>query len=288
FFMEKLFLDLNGVTGKEAVESIHHSDYPAVHEEYIDKSLEERMQLAQLISSMVLSLRKKSNIKVRQPLSRIMLPADSSEFKSQIDKVKNLILHEVNVKNIEFIEDGAGILVKRIKPDFKKLGPKYGKIMKSIAAAITSFDQKQISALEKEGKTTINVEGTDVEILDTDVEIFAEDIPGWVVTNQGAITVALDITISEELKQEGYAREFVNKIQNFRKELQFDVVDRIVIELHSNPDLDAAFRNFEEYIKSETLCAELRIVDEVNGENRTFIDITPEITAEVSLEKFDK
>ncbi len=287
FFMDKLFMDLNGVTGKEAVESIHLSDFPVAHNEFIDKALEERMQLAQLISSMVLSLRKKSNIKVRQPLSRIMLPADSENFKAQIDKVKNLILHEVNVKSIEFIEDGAGILVKRIKPDFKKLGPKYGKIMKSIANAITSFDQKQIATLERDGKMTIQVEGTDVEILDTDVEIFAEDIPGWVVTNQGAITVALDITISEELKQEGYAREFVNKIQNFRKELQLDVVDRIIIELASNPELDTAFRNFEDYIKSETLCAELKIVDKVCGDNKTFIDITPEITTEISLNKFD-
>ena len=167
-------------------------------------------------------------------------------------------------------------------------GTKYGKIMKSIANAITSFDQKQIAALERDGKMTIQVEGTDVEILDTDVEIFAEDIPGWVVTNQGAITVALDITISEELKQEGYAREFVNKIQNFRKELQLDVVDRIVIELASNPELDTAFRNFEEYIKSETLCAELKIVDKISGDNKTFIDITPELTIEVAVEKFEK
>ncbi|MCQ2285974.1 MAG: isoleucine--tRNA ligase [Bacteroidales bacterium] len=285
FFMDKLFLDLNAVTGKESVESIHLSEFPTIHEEFIDKALEERMQMAQLISSMILSLRKKSNIKVRQPLSRIMIPADTPEFKAQIEKVKHLILHEVNVKEIDFIENGAGILVKRIKPDFKKLGPKYGKIMKAIAAEIATFDQKRIAELETNGKLMLTIAGEEVEILSTDVEIFAEDIPGWVVANQGALTVALDITISEELKQEGYARELVNKIQNFRKDSNLDVVDRIVVETQSHPELDAAFRNFEDYIKSEILCSDFSIVEKVKESGKTSVEITPEISIEISVSK---
>ena len=175
--------------------------------ELIDKSLEERMQLAQQLSSMVLSLRKKSNLRVRQPLGKIIIPVmEGSSLESQIQKVENLILHEVNVKEIQFVSDGDGRFVKRIKPDFKKLGPKCGKIMKQVAAAITAFSQEDIRQIEKEGSYTLNIENQEVVVDVTDVEIFAEDIPGWVVANQGALTVALDITLTEELLNEGYAR----------------------------------------------------------------------------------
>ncbi len=286
FFMDKLFLDLNNVTGKEKVESVHLTDFPKANVQFIDKALEERMQMAQQISSMVLSLRKKSNLKVRQPLGKIMIPVlESSDFRNQIKKVEHLILHEVNVKEISFVEDSEGVLVKRIKPDFKILGPKYGKIMKSVAARISDFTQKEISTLEKEESMLLRIEDQDVEIKLSDVEIFADDIPGWVVTNQGALTVALDITVTEELKQEGYARELVNRIQNYRKESQLDVVDTISIDLQSHSELDASFNKFESYIKSETLCTRLNIVSTISADVKTTFEIAENLEIEVAIRK---
>lgn len=286
FFMDRLFLDLNNVTQLEKVESIHLSNFPEVHENLIDKPLEERMQLAQQICSMVLSLRKKSNIRVRQPLGKIMIPVlENSNFVAQVEKVKDLILHEVNVKEIEFVEDTEGVFVKKIKPDFKTLGPKYGKIMKAIAAAIAQFDQKEIAAMEKEGQKMIQIEGEQVEILLSDVEIIAEDIPGWVVTNQGALTVALDITITDTLKEEGYVRELINRIQNYRKDQQLDVVDTISITLQSHNELDSAFKRFEQYIKTEALCTNFEIVDEVSDNRKTIFDIVEGISIDVLIQK---
>ena len=286
FFMDRLFLDLNNVTQKEKVESIHLSDFPLVHENLIDKPLEERMQLAQQICSMVLSLRKKSNIRVRQPLGKIMIPVlENSNFVAQVEKVKDLILHEVNVKEIEFVEDTEGVFVKKIKPDFKTLGPKYGKIMKAIAAAIAQFDQKEIAAMEKEGQKMIQIEGEQVEILLSDVEIIAEDIPGWVVTNQGALTVALDITITDALKEEGFVRELINRIQNYRKDQQLDVIDTISVTLQSHIELDSAFKRFEQYIKTEALCTNFEIVDEVKDAQKTKFDIVEGISIDVLIQK---
>jgi isoleucyl-tRNA synthetase len=286
FFMDNLFLDLNRVTGKEAIPSIHLADYPVYNNSMIDKELEERMQLAQQISSMVLSLRKKSNIKVRQPLGKIMLPVvETGQFKMQVERVQELILHEVNVKTIEFVEDNEGIFVKRIKPDFKKLGPKYGKIMKAIAARIGEMTAKEISTIEKEGNIAFTIEEQPVTIEVDDVEIFAKDIPGWAVANQGALTVALDITITENLQQEGYARELVNRIQNYRKEMQFDVVDNITVSLQRHPALDAAFTAFESYIKSETLCTELRLTDTIITPNKTRFEITDGVEVEIAIDK---
>jgi isoleucyl-tRNA synthetase len=274
FFMDKLFMDLNTVTRKENVESIHLSDFPKVDETLIDKPLEERMELAQEICSMTLSLRKKSNIRVRQPLSKIMIPVlETSNFVAQIEKVKPLILHEVNVKEIEFVEDSEGILVKKIKPNFKTLGPKYGKIMKAIAAKVAEFTQKDIAQIEKEGHLMLTVEGEEVDILLSDVEIIAEDIPGWVVSNQGALTVALDITITQELREEGYARELVNRIQTCRKDSDLEVTDTITVTLQSHQETDAAFRKYEEYIKSETLCKKFEIVPEIYNMNRLCFEI---------------
>jgi len=229
--------------------------------------LEERMQLAQQLSSMILSLRKKSNLRVRQPLAKIMIPVtETSNLKEQIEKVKNLILHEVNVKEVEFVNDEAGIFVKRIKPDFKKLGPKCGKIMKQVAAAITAFSQDDIRAIEKNGNAKLTVDGQEVVIDVTDVEIVAEDIPGWVVANQDTLTVALDIELSEELLNEGYARELVNRIQNFRKDSNLDVLDKISVEIESNAQLDKAFLAFADYIKTETLCTNFDIKPQVAGD----------------------
>lgn len=286
FFMDRLFLDLNHVTQLEKVESIHLSNFPEVHENLIDKPLEERMQLAQQICSMVLSLRKKSNIRVRQPLGKIMIPVlESSNFIAQVEKVKDLILHEVNVKEIQFVEDTEGVFVKKIKPDFKTLGPKYGKIMKAIAAAIAQFDQKEIAAMEKEGQKLIEIEGEQVEILLSDVEIIAEDIPGWVVTNQGALTVALDITITDALKEEGFVRELINRIQNYRKDQQLDVIDTISVTLQSHIELDSAFKRFEQYIKTEALCTNFEIVDEVSDIRKTIFDIVEGISIDVLIQK---
>jgi isoleucyl-tRNA synthetase len=286
FFMDNLFLDLTRVTGKEAIASIHLSDYPSYDKNLIDKKLEERMQLAQQISSMALSLRKKSNIKVRQPLAKIMLPViEPGHFKTQVEQVQELILHEINVKAIDFVEDNEGILVKRIKPDFKKLGPKYGKIMKAIATRIGTMTAAEISTLEKEGSIVFAIENQLITIEAGDVEIFAEDIPGWMVANQGAITVALDITITQTLQQEGYARELVNRIQNYRKELQFDVVDYITVTLQRHSELDAAFTAFESYIKSETLCTAFCFADTVAAPDKTRFEIAEGIEVEAVIAK---
>jgi len=286
FFMDKLFLDLNSITCQESVISIHLSDYPIYNSDIIDEELETRMQLAQQISSMVLSLRKKSNIKVRQPLSKIMLPiVEHSKLKKQVEQVQDLILHEVNVKTIEFVEDDEKILVKRIKPDFKKLGPKYGKAMKAIAARITEMTAQEISVLEKEGTITLTIEEQPIMIEADDVEIFAEDIQGWVVANQGAITVALDITISKELQQEGYARELVNRIQNYRKEMQFDVVDYIKVTLQRHHELDEAFTVCENYIKSEILCTDISFADVIAESNKTRFEIVDGVEIDVLITK---
>ena len=259
FFSERLFLDLNSVTHRQQAESVHHVAFPEVHEEMIDKDLEERMQLAQHICSMVLALRKKSNLRVRQPLAKIMLPTPNDHFRQQVEAVSHLICSEVNVKEIEFLAPDDQMLVKKIKPNFKTLGPRYGKIMKAISATIVAFSQEQINALESAGKCDLTVEGQPVEILLSDVEIATQDIPGWVVANEGALTVALDITLTDALKNEGMARELVNRIQNIRKE-GFDVTDRIVVELEGGA-WSAAVERYRDYVCSETLAKQLTVID---------------------------
>ena len=261
FFSERMFLDLNNVTHRIDAESVHHVAFPAMHEEMIDKGLEERMQLAQQICSMGLSLRKKSNLRVRQPLAKIMMPVQDENFRQQVERVQNLICSELNIKGIEFLAPDNDILVKRIKPNFKTLGPRYGKIMKAISNEIQAFTQQQINALEATGRCDLNIEGQPVEILLSDVEIATQDIPGWVVANEGNLTVALDITVSEELKAEGIARELVNRIQNIRKE-GFEVTDRITIDLQSG-EWDEAVKRHMDYICTETLCTKLRLVEQV-------------------------
>ena len=271
FFSERVFLDLNAVTKRHNVESVHHLGFPEVHEEMIDKSLEERMQLAQKICSMVLGLRKKSNLRVRQPLQKIVIPVRDEAMRAQIERVQHLICSELNVKEIEFLAADNDLLVKKIKPNFKTLGPRYGKVMKALGAAIMAFDQKQINALEAEGRCTVSVDGQDCEVLISDVEIATQDIPGWVVANDGSLTVALDIQLTPELVDEGIARELVNRIQNIRKE-GFEVTDRIVIVLQDS-EWNAAIERHRDYICTETLCTSLTFAPEVaDGQPIEIID----------------
>lgn len=262
FYADQLFCDLISVTGREQVYSVHLSDFPVCQEVLIDKNLEERMQMAQTISSMVLALRRKVNIKVRQPLHVLMVPVLDEHQKESIEAVKQLILNEVNVKDMKFVDNTAGILVKRIKPDFKKLGPRYGKIMKALAAAIQQMSQDNINAFEKAGTFTLQVDGQEAVLERADVEIISEDIPGWLVANEGRLTVALDITVTDELKKEGLARELVNRIQNLRKSSGFEITDKVNITLASSAEMDGAVEAYQEYIKSQVLANNLVITAE--------------------------
>ena len=253
FFSEQLFRDLNNVTSRNKAESVHLTDFPVADKSYIDKALEERMEAAQLISSLVLSLRKKANIRVRQPLSKIMIPVANEEMKAQIEKVSHLIKSEVNIKEIEFLAPDNNILVKNVKPNFKTLGKKYGKQMKQIQAYFTNMSQDEIHAYEKNNGTHLNVDGVDVELTLEDALISTQDIPGWAVTSQDDLTVALDMTITDELMQEGLAREIVNRVQNLRKTGGFEVTDRIELLIEKNEKTDASVEKFGDYICNETL-----------------------------------
>lgn len=289
FFMDRVFLDLNNVTGRLKGNSIHLTEFPVADEKYIDKNLEERMELAQKLSSMILSLRKKAKIRVRQPLSKILIPVLDEHFRNQVESVKDIILSEVNVKNLEFLTDTAGILVKKIKPDFKKLGPKYGKYMKQIANAINEFGQSDIQSIESSGKYIIEIEGEKLELLITDVEIISEDIPGWTVQNAGNLTVALDLTLSEELIEEGVARELVNRIQNLRKEKNFDVTDKIKVQIETNEKINKAVKNNFSYICSEILAKSLDIVNqlEIINNDKTLVELDENLSTFVSIEKYN-
>ncbi len=285
FFAEQLFSDLNKVTGKEADQSVHLADFPGYDESLIDKDLEEQMAIAQKASSMILALRRKKKIKVRQPLFKIMVPVLNEQIKEQFDAVKNIILSEVNVKEVEYISDTSDVIKKKIKPNFKALGPKFGKQMKQIAGAINSLTQEDISMFEKEGKIEIPLGGGNAVIGIEDVEIITEDIPGWLVANDGNMTIALDIHISEELKQEGIAREFINKIQNIRKENDFAVTDRILLKIVKQQDVNEAVDNFKEYICNQTLANELLLVDSIENENKKVIEINDSTEVAILVEK---
>jgi isoleucyl-tRNA synthetase len=287
FFMERLFVDLNNVTGKSPLESVHHTEFPLPDLSLIDKALEERMEMAQKVSSMVLSLRKKSNIRVRQPLNKVMIPSTGSHMIEQLEAVRNLILSEVNVKELEYITDTSAILVKRIKPDFKRLGPKYGKLMKQIAESVNSFSQEDIGSLEREGLYRLDLNVQEVELSLADVEIISEDIPGWLVSNTGNLTVALDITITPKLWEEGIAREMINRIQNLRKEKGFEVTDKIIVELQRNDSFTEAVNNNLSYICSETLAQSFEVVDEIITGDKDFIELTDEISTTISIRKTD-
>ncbi len=287
FFAERLFLDLNSVTGRKDADSVHLTEFPQADLALIDKDLEERMELAQKISSMVLSIRKSTRIRVRQPLNKVMVPVLNDHLAAQIDAVKNLILSEVNVRELEYITDTAGILVKKVKPDFKKLGPRYGKLMKQLAVAVTEITQQEISTLEKDGKLAIQVEGQPVELLLDDVEILSEDIPGWQIASMGTLTVALDITITPELFQEGIAREVINRIQNLRKDKGYEVTDKIMVKFQSHTEVDEAVHRNISYICSETLAQSFDVVTEIDESAKTLIEITDKISTFIEIKRVD-
>lgn len=284
FFMDRLYKDLNSVSKKEDFESVHLSDFGIVDKSVIDVDLEERMEIAQKLSSMVLALRKKEGIKVRQPLQKMMVPILDNKFKRQLQEVESLILSEVNVKELEYLEENSAVLVKKIKADFKKLGPKFGKKMKAVSQAISSLSQEDIAIFEKNNSFEIELADEKLVLDRSDVEINSEDIPGWLVANEGKYTVALDISISEELQMEGLAREIVNRIQNFRKEAGFEVTDKIKVKIQSQVQLDVAINNNKGYICAETLTTSLDIVNQVDNKKYK-IELDNEVETYVSLEK---
>jgi isoleucyl-tRNA synthetase len=284
FYMDNLYTDLTSVTQKGNAESVHLADFPEANEQCIDIDLEQRMDIAQRISSMVLSLRKKEGIKVRQPLQKIMVPILDPTFKRQLQDVEKLILSEVNVKELEYLED-TGVLVKQIKPNFKALGPKYGKLMKAISAKVNQFTQEQINKLEKDGKIDIEIEGNTITLTKDDVEISTQDIPGWMVLTENGITVALDITITEKLKEEGIARELINRIQNLRKESGLDVTDKIILKIQQHEAINKAILNNKDYICSETLATDINLLPELQQNNGITVDLDNEVKTSITLEK---
>ena len=275
FYADRLYMDLIGVTGRDQVVSVHLAKFPVADESLINAELEARMQMAQDVTSMVLALRRKVNIKVRQPLQCIMIPVVDEAQKQHIEAVKDLIMNEVNVKEIKFVDGAAGVLVKKVKCDFKKLGPKFGKQMKAVAAAVAGMSQEAIAELEKNGSYTFQLEGGEAVVEASDVEIFSEDIPGWLVANEGKLTVALEVTVTDELKREGIARELVNRIQNIRKNSGFEITDKIAIVLSKNPNTDDAINEYNTYICNQVLANSLVLADEVeNGTEISFDDFS--------------
>jgi isoleucyl-tRNA synthetase len=287
FYMDKLFRDLNSVTGNHEAESVHLADFPAYDEALIDTELEARMDVAQKLSSMILGLRRKVNIKVRQPLNKMLLPVTDEAVRKQIEAVKSLILSEVNVKEIEYITDTAGILVKRIKPNFKTLGPRFGKQMKEVNKALNDLDQDQITAFEEAGSCEINIDGKKIRLELEDVEIISEDIPGWLVANEGALTVALDIHISEGLRQEGVARELINRIQNIRKESGFDVTDKIEVLLERHELISDAVESHGEYIGSQTLARSVSLTDKLEDRLSKRIDMDDDVFINIRVTRVE-
>lgn len=283
FYADKLFLDLNSVTGKDRSESIHLSEMPSTDEKAIDLDLEERMTIAQKVTSLILSIRKKEKHRVRQPLAKVMIPILDEKFERQLRAVESLILSEVNVKEMEYLTETAGVIEKTIKANFKTLGPKYGKQMKQIAGAISQMNQTDISVFEAAGSYALNIEGNTISIALEDAEIVSKDIPGWAVASEGGITVALDLTITSELEQEGLARELVNRIQNLRKDRGFEVTDRISIAiLDAQPMSDAVTNNLR-YICDETLAETLELVSVIDDENAESIDLIGDLKTQISI-----
>ena len=283
FYADLLYTDLNKTTGKEEDQSVHLANFPECDESLINNDLEQKMALAQKASSMILSLRRKEKLKVRQPLAKIMVPVLNPDFQEQFDAVKNIILSEVNVKEVEYLTDASGIISKKIKANFKTLGPKYGKLMKQISGELASFSQTDISQLEKTGSRELTINGETVLLGLEDVEIQTEDIPGWLVASEGGLTIALDINLTEELKQEGIAREFINKIQNIRKESDFEVTDRIVLKIQKHDFYNLAVDNFKDYISNQTLASELVMVDQLGVENSQLIEIDNDVQARIQV-----
>ena len=287
FFTDRLFNDLNKITGRHTCESVHLSDFPISKASFIDKDLEIRMEIAQKISSMVLSLRKKENIRVRQPLSRIMVPVLDNEFKKQLDLVKDLILSEVNIKKLDYLTDTEGVLVKKIKPNFKTIGAKYGKFMKAITVDVAKFNQADISKLERNGFVELTIEGELIRLEANDFEITSQDIPGWLVASEGKYTVALDITIDDALKQEGIARELINRIQNLRKDIGLEVTDKISLKIQQHELINAAIKNNFNYICTETLASSLEVVNEFKEQESALVEVDDNIATHICIVKLN-
>jgi len=279
FFMDRLFIDLTSTSGKDVFDSVHLAHFPEYDSYYVNKELESKMQKAQTISSLVLSIRQKEKIKVRQPLQKIMIPVLDEKQRSEIEAVADLIKTEVNVKEIKLLDDASGILVKRIKPNFKVLGPRFGKDMKLISAAVNKLDQKDIQKIEREGQISLVIENKFIILQLQDVEISSQDIEGWLVASSGPLTVALDITIDEELKQEGIARELVNRIQNLRKDSGFEVTDKIDIRILKDGLVERAVKSNISYIKNETLTSELNFEEKMeDGVAISFDDVNTKLS----------
>ena len=265
FITDRIFTDLNAVSGHHTESSVHLALFPEADESLIDTELEQTMDIAQRVSSMVLALRRKVNIKVRQPLTKIIIPVLDAATARHIEAVKSLIASEVNVKQIELLSDTTGVITKRIKPNFKTLGPKYGKYMKQIAALTATFTQEQIAAIEAADETLLDVGGEKIAVTPADFEITSEDMPGWLVATEGKLTVALDITVTEELRREGVARELINRIQNIRKDSGFEVTDKIRVQIELKPQVKGAIADFADYIASQTLAVEVTGAAEPQG-----------------------
>ena len=263
FYADRLYLDLCKATGFESDQSVHLADFPTADKTTRNVVMEERMSKARTIASLALSLRKKEQIKVRQPLQKIMIPVRNQEEREAIQAVEELILSEINVKKLELLDDASNILVKEVKPNFKTLGPRFGKNMRFVAAAIQGLNGNQLKTLEAQEEIELVIEGEKVMLSSVDVDIQSKDIEGWLVANSNGITVALDIQLNEELKEEGIARELINRIQNLRKDAGFEVTDKIILYLTPHNSLNAALNNNLEYIKAETLTLEIHILDEL-------------------------
>jgi isoleucyl-tRNA synthetase len=285
FYADRLYRDLMEFSTENREKSVHLSVFPDYQQGLIDKSLEERMDIAQKTTSMILALRRKVNIKVRQPLSKIMVPVLNEDFAEKLVAVKDLILSEVNVKELELLRDTTGVLVKKIKPDFKVLGPKYGKSMKIVAAAITALSQFEIQQFEQSGSFTIVADGQSFELLISDVEILSEDIPGWLVATEGQITVALDINITDSLRSEGIARELVNRIQNIRKESGFEVTDKIMVEIEKHDFINSAIETHKAYIGTQTLATSIKLSEKLEQNDVLCVELDNNIETRIHVVK---
>jgi isoleucyl-tRNA synthetase len=273
FISDRIFCDLNAVSGRHADSSVHLASFPTADEKLVNGDLEEMMSLAQKLSSMVLALRRKVNIKVRQPLMKAMVPVLDAKMAAHIEAARALVMSEVNVKQIELIEQTAGVITKRIKPNFKTLGPRYGKYMKQIAALVATFDQQRIAEIETSEKLMLEVAGEQLEVTREDFEITSEDMPGWLVASEGKLTVALDITVTDELRREGVARELINRIQNLRKDSGLEVTDKIAVEVEALDELSESLAVFGEYVAQQVLAVEIKAVAEPAGEFTATTDL---------------
>jgi isoleucyl-tRNA synthetase len=282
-----LFLDLNKVSGKDKSESIHLSTFPVVNRNAINKNLEEQMQLAQKISSMILSIRKKENIKVRQPLNKIQIPVLNADIKSKIETVKDLILAEVNVKELDFVDEKTTSITKNLKLNFKTLGKKCGKHMKAVQNFANDHAKEIISGIESKGKFEINIEGDSIELITEDTEIIPVDIPGWKVSNSGSLTVALDITITENLKSEGIARELINRVQNLRKDKEYYVTDKITLKIKKVNQLEETIQNNLTYICNEILASSIEFVDQLNEKEADLVDLDEDYKTLIEINKLN-